>query len=130
MPNPKKTSVRKRSREIKLALTETEYQQVVDQASSAGYPPSVFARLVVLGTHSKAATAINPQAWSEVGIHLSRLQQILAVLYQIQHDTIDSPTGAIALPQLLPIVFEQELEKLRQSCLALIRRSAIDLEES
>ncbi|BAU16009.1 hypothetical protein LEP3755_65760 (plasmid) [Leptolyngbya sp. NIES-3755] len=130
MPNPRKSAAHKRKREIKLALTEAEYQRVVEQANLAGYPPAVFARLVVLGTPFKLSASINTQAWADVGIHLDHLQQILAVLYQAQHDAIDSIGGTALLPRQLPRLFEQELTALRQSCLALIRRSAPASEEA
>jgi hypothetical protein len=130
MPNPRKSLAHKRKREIKLALTEAEYQQVIEQAKLAGYPPAVFARLVVLGTPFKLSASINSQAWANVGIHLDHLQQILAVLYQIQHDATASIEGTVSLPERLPKLFEQELIALRQACLALIRRSSSQVEDS
>ena len=130
MPNPRKSSAHKRKREIKLALTEAEYQQVIEQANLTGYPPAVFARLVVLGTPLNLSASINAQAWSSVGVHLDHLQQILAVLYQVQYDATVSIEGTSSLPKRLPKLFEQELTGLRQSCFALIRRSSPAQEEA
>jgi hypothetical protein len=124
MPNPRKSPEHKRKREIKIALTEAEYQQVIEQAKTAGYPPAVFARLMLLGTPFRASTSIDSEAWAEVGIHLDHLQQIAGVLRQIQYDAISAIGGAIALPTGLPVLFEQELKELRRACLGLIRRSS------
>lgn len=129
MPNPRKSSAQKRQREIKLALTEAEYQQVIEQAKVAGYPPAVFARLVVLGKPLKLSGSIDTQAWGKVGIHLDHLQQILAVLHQVQYDASVAINGTVLLPKQLPKLFEQELTGLRQACLALIRRSSSASEE-
>lgn len=113
MPNRKKSPQNKRSREVKIALTEAEYQQIVEWASEMGYAPSVFARLAVLGTMPKVLS-FDPQVWNEIGHRLKNLDRVLEVLDYVE-------TKAIAPPISLQLLLKQELLKLRQTCASLLK---------
>jgi hypothetical protein len=66
MTRTKKSPENKRNHDIKIALTPTEYEQIVEWAKDIGYPPAVSVRLATLGTMPKVAP-LNLSAWKEVG---------------------------------------------------------------
>lgn len=122
MPNRRKSLAAKRDREIKLALTQAEYEQVVQWATEAGYPPAVFARLAVLGMRHKSSD-LNLVAWSRTGNHLAKLDRLLELAVQAQQQSVVAPA---ALTQLM----QQEMLGLRQACRDLIPGSPTSEETS
>jgi hypothetical protein len=115
MTRKKKSPENKRNHDIKIALTPTEYEQVVEWAKDIGYAPAVFARLATLGTMPKVPP-LNLSAWKEVGLHLGHLDRLLQVLEVIQIEAISPP------PTLTELI-QQEILQLRSACSALLKRS-------
>jgi hypothetical protein len=115
MTRKKKSPENKRNHDIKIALTATEYEQVIEWAKETGYTPAVFARLATLGTMPKVAP-LNLSAWKEVGLHLGHLDRLLQVLEMIQVE-------AISIPPTLTELIQQEVLQLRSACSALLKRS-------
>jgi hypothetical protein len=115
MTQTQKSPKNKRNHDIKIALTLTEYEQVVEWAKEAGYPPAVFARLATMGTMPKVAI-VNLSAWQEIGLHLRHLDRLLQMLEVIQVE-------AISIPPALTELVQQEILQLRGACSALLKRS-------
>jgi hypothetical protein len=115
MTQTQKSPKNKRNHDIKIALTSTEYEQVVEWAKETGYPPAVFARLATMGTMPKVAS-LNLSAWKEVGLRLGNLDRLLQMLEVIQVE-------AISIPPTLTELVQQEILQLRGACSALLKRS-------
>lgn len=115
MTRYKKSAENKRTHDIKIALTQAEYEQVIEWAKEAGYAPAIFARLATLGAMPKV-TPLNLLAWKAVGLHLGHLDRLLQVMKVVQIE-------AISIPSTLTELIQQEILQLRGACSALLKRS-------
>jgi len=119
MPQPKKSAQEKRSRDIKLALNEREYQLIVSRAQKVGKPLAVYCREVVMRFAPKIIPAINRQVWGQLGHHMSNINQLTRSLNEAQL------TGA-ALPESLLFQLQEELLATQRLRLMLLGKEAWD----
>lgn len=82
-----------------MALTEAEYEYICEVAAAAGEPVAVYCRHVVLRNPPLIVPPVNDRIWSEMGVPLGNLNQLLRLWHLSRHEEVEVPDSLFALLQ-------------------------------
>ncbi len=124
MPRRKKTPEEKRGKEIKLRMTEIEYQYVQELAATAGEPEAVYCRRMSLQNPQNPpplvlVPTINTQVWREMNRPLSNINQLIRILHRMRAEGMPIPDGLLKQTQ-------DELSALKSVRAQLIGKTSTD----
>jgi hypothetical protein len=107
MPKHKLQDGQKRSKIIKLALTDSEYQEQLEFAKVSRKPLAIYCRNKVLYRKVAIVPEVNWEVWSQLSRPLGNLSKITELLYQAKYK-------GQTIPARLLEVLEKELLEIRQ----------------